>query len=140
MDAVERGESFIVTRDGRSMGQLIPLRRRFISREQFANGSQHAQTPNLEQFRSDSECARRLGQLCAAMLEYGRQSRRRTSDLMIASTATVLEVPLYTTNPDDYLGLEAWVDLRPVKRPKSSWDESLSHYVLHLSHDVCGGS
>ena len=55
MDAVEGGESFIVTRDGRSMGQLIPLRRRFVSREQFAIGSQYAQTPDLEHFRADQE-------------------------------------------------------------------------------------
>jgi prevent-host-death family protein len=37
MDAVERGESFTVTRDGREIGQLVPLRgqRRFVPREEF---------------------------------------------------------------------------------------------------------
>lgn len=38
MDAVERGESFTVTRDGRRIGQLVPLQgsRRFVPREAFA--------------------------------------------------------------------------------------------------------
>ena len=34
MDAVESGQTFTVTRDGRSIGELVPLRqrRRFVSR------------------------------------------------------------------------------------------------------------
>ncbi|MDR0847473.1 MAG: type II toxin-antitoxin system prevent-host-death family antitoxin [Propionibacteriaceae bacterium] len=37
MDAVERGEEFVVTRDGRDVGELIPLRRtqRFVHRADF---------------------------------------------------------------------------------------------------------
>ena len=40
MDSGERGQSFIVTRDGHRIGQLIPLgpRRTFIPREQFVAG------------------------------------------------------------------------------------------------------
>jgi len=53
MDAVERGESFTITRDGRPMGQLIPLRHRFVTREQFASLSQHVATADLERFRAD---------------------------------------------------------------------------------------
>jgi len=53
MDAVERGESFTVTRAGRPMGQLVPLRRQFVSREQFMMGSQHAPKIDYEKFRAD---------------------------------------------------------------------------------------
>jgi len=36
---------------------------------------------------------------------------------MIAATASVNDLPLYTTNPDDFLGLEPWVQVIPVRRP-----------------------
>jgi len=55
MDAVERGESFTITRDGRPMGQLVPLRRRFVAREQFVVSSQQAAAPSLTQFRADQD-------------------------------------------------------------------------------------
>jgi len=65
----------------------------------------------------DSEMARRYGQLCAAVFAHGRTPRRRIADLMIGATASVLGLPLYTTNPDDYAGLDQWVDVRVVTRP-----------------------
>jgi prevent-host-death family protein len=57
MDAVERGQSFIVTRDGHRIGELIPLRhrRRYVSREEFAAASRHAPGINLEAFRADQD-------------------------------------------------------------------------------------
>ena len=57
MDAVERGESFTVTRDGRPMGQLIPLRRRFVSREQFTASSVTAVTVDPDRLRADIDTA-----------------------------------------------------------------------------------
>jgi prevent-host-death family protein len=55
MDAVEHGESFTVTRDGRGIGQLIPLRgpRRFASRAEFAALSRSAPAISLERLRLD---------------------------------------------------------------------------------------
>lgn len=59
MDAVERGDSFAVTRDGHQIGELIPLRRRrrFVSRAEFAHGSQLAPTIDIETFRADQDAA-----------------------------------------------------------------------------------
>ena len=59
MDAVERGQSFTVTRDGHRIGELIPLRhrRRFVSREEFAAMSRNAPTPELDAFRADQDTA-----------------------------------------------------------------------------------
>jgi len=68
----------------------------------------------------DANAARRYGQLSAAVLALGRVPRRRVADLMIAATASVLGLPLYTTNPDDYAGLAQWVDVRAVPRPPSA--------------------
>ena len=52
MDAVERGQAFTVTRDGRRIGELTPLqgRRRFVSREQFAERSRMAPGLDIEAF------------------------------------------------------------------------------------------
>lgn len=59
MDAVERGQSFTVTRGGRDIAELIPLRRRrtFVPREEFAGMSANAPAVDLEPFRRDQEAA-----------------------------------------------------------------------------------
>ena len=59
MDAVERGDSFAVTRDGHQIGELIPLRRgrRFVSRTEFSRGSQLAPLIDAVAFRADQDAA-----------------------------------------------------------------------------------
>ena len=54
----------------------------------------------------DAEAARMFGRVTAAVLAAGRKPRARTPDLMIASVAVANQLPLYTTNPDDFVGLE----------------------------------
>jgi predicted nucleic acid-binding protein len=77
---------------------------------------QHAEA-TFEPVPFDAEAARAFGMVTAAVLAYGRQPRRRLADLMIASTAIVSRVPLYTTNPDDFLGLDHLLTVVPVQRP-----------------------
>jgi prevent-host-death family protein len=59
MDAVEGGQAFTVTRDGREIGELIPIRRRrrFVPREEFAATSRNAPTIDLAAFRADQDVA-----------------------------------------------------------------------------------
>lgn len=59
MDAVERGDSFAVTRGGYQIGELIPLRRRrrFLSRTEFAHGSHLAPLIDVSAFRADQQAA-----------------------------------------------------------------------------------
>lgn len=59
MDAVEHGQAFTVTRDGREIGELIPLRRRrrFVSRADFVAMSQFAPAVDLTTFRADQDRA-----------------------------------------------------------------------------------
>ncbi|GAA3618004.1 hypothetical protein GCM10022223_38400 [Kineosporia mesophila] len=59
MDAVEHGETFIVTRDGHQIGELIPLwrRRRFVSRQEFAAMSRNSPAIDLDAFRADQDAA-----------------------------------------------------------------------------------
>ncbi|MFQ6393409.1 type II toxin-antitoxin system VapC family toxin [Nocardia sp. KC 131] len=65
----------------------------------------------------DVEAARVFGRVSAAVVAIGRKPRRRLADLMIASTAIVEDLPLFTTNPSDYVGLEKLLKVVPVTRP-----------------------
>ncbi|GAA2005085.1 type II toxin-antitoxin system VapC family toxin [Brevibacterium samyangense] len=66
----------------------------------------------------DDRAARLYGRMCALVTAIGRRPRARTADLMIASTAAAEGIPLYTTNPDDFLGVEDLVEVIPVPRPR----------------------
>ncbi|WP_112243271.1 type II toxin-antitoxin system VapC family toxin [Kribbella monticola] len=68
----------------------------------------------------DAEAARMYGRICAAVMAVGRTPRRRAADLMIASIAVAEELPLFTTNPDDFRGLEGLLTVVPVTRPRSA--------------------
>jgi len=65
----------------------------------------------------DTEAARIYGRICAAVVAAGRTPRRRIADLMIASIAVAEDLPLFTTNPDDFKGLESLLTIVPVIRP-----------------------
>jgi predicted nucleic acid-binding protein len=65
----------------------------------------------------DVEAARVYGRVTAAVIAAGRKPRRRIADLMIAATAIAENLPLFTTNPGDYAGLEKLVRIAPVTRP-----------------------
>ena len=54
----------------------------------------------------------------AAVVAAGRKPRRQAVDLMIAATAMAAELPLYTTNPGDFVGLDLLVTVVPVTRPE----------------------
>jgi predicted nucleic acid-binding protein len=68
----------------------------------------------------DAEAARLYGRVCAAVVAVGRKPRRRSLDLMIASIAVAEGLPLYTTNPDDFVGLERLLTVVSVPRPVSA--------------------
>lgn len=63
------------------------------------------------------EAARAYGRICAAVIAAGRKPRRRAVDLMIASVALAEDLPLFTTNPDDFVGLHDLLTIVPVSRP-----------------------
>jgi predicted nucleic acid-binding protein len=65
----------------------------------------------------DVAAARAYGRVVAAVVAAGRKPRRRVADLMIAATAIAEDLPVFTTNPDDYAGLERLVRVIPVTRP-----------------------
>jgi predicted nucleic acid-binding protein len=66
----------------------------------------------------DAEAARAYGRVAAAVIDAGRTPRRRIVDLMIASTAIAAGLPLFTTNPNDFAGLDGLLAIVPVTCPQ----------------------
>jgi predicted nucleic acid-binding protein len=62
----------------------------------------------------DIEAARAYGRVCAAVLQQGRQPRRRFADLLIAATALAEELPLVTRNSKYFDGLEGLITVVEV--------------------------
>lgn len=59
MDALEQGQGYTVTRDGRPVGELVPLRRRrrFVPRSEFAAMSVTAPLVDADRFQADLDAA-----------------------------------------------------------------------------------
>ena len=56
MRGVERGESFIITRNGTPIGRLIPLRRRtFVPRKEALAAFANAPILDADRFRADTD-------------------------------------------------------------------------------------
>lgn len=64
-----------------------------------------------------AEAARAYGRIVAAVAAAGRSPRRRTADQQIAAVALAESLPLFTTNPRDFAGLETLITVVPVVRP-----------------------
>lgn len=61
-----------------------------------------------------TSAARRFGQFVGLVKGIGRNPPPRRQDLMIAATASVNDLPLFTRNPDDFRGLESVLTVVPV--------------------------
>jgi predicted nucleic acid-binding protein len=66
----------------------------------------------------DMEAARIYGRVCAAVIGAGCRPRRRVAALMIAAIAVAEGLSVFTTNPDDFKGLDDLLTVVPVTRPK----------------------
>jgi predicted nucleic acid-binding protein len=68
----------------------------------------------------DVEAARQYGVVATEVISMGRKPRGRIADLMIASIAAANRLPLFTTNPADFQGLESVVTVVPVPIPPTA--------------------
>jgi len=69
----------------------------------------------VEMLPFDERCARAYGTVYATAAARGRKPRgRRAVDLMIAATAIVHELPLYTYNVRDLAGLDGLLEVVDV--------------------------
>ena len=63
----------------------------------------------------DAGVARAYGRVYAEIHALGRKARgRRAVDLLIAATAVSAGLPLYTRNPDDFIGLSDLLEIVPI--------------------------
>jgi len=63
----------------------------------------------------DGDAARAYGRVFAVVTAAGRKGRgARVVDLLIAATALAADLPLYTRNGDDFVGLDGLVDVHVV--------------------------
>lgn len=63
----------------------------------------------------DADASRAYGRVFAAIVDIGRKPRgARSVDLLIAATALAHSMPLYTRNPDDFIGLEQLIDIHEI--------------------------
>jgi predicted nucleic acid-binding protein len=54
----------------------------------------------------DADAARAFGRVAASLRRSGRNASARAYDAMIASIAVANGLPLYTCNPDDFVGID----------------------------------
>jgi predicted nucleic acid-binding protein len=66
----------------------------------------------------DAPAARAFGQVASSLRRSGRKPAARALDALIAATAIANGLPLYTCNPDDFVGISGLV-LRPVPVPEA---------------------
>jgi predicted nucleic acid-binding protein len=63
----------------------------------------------------DGDVARAYGRVYAAVVQVHRKARgARSLDLLIAATALAANLPLYTRNPEDFLGVESLLEIVAV--------------------------
>jgi predicted nucleic acid-binding protein len=65
----------------------------------------------------DIAAARAYARVTAAVRHAGRAPRSRVADQMIAAIAIANDLPLFTTNTSDFVGLEQLLRVVPVLRP-----------------------
>ena len=61
---------------------------------------------DFEPLPFDADAARAFGQVAASLRRAGRKTSARAYDAMIAAIAIANDLPLYTCNPDDFIGIE----------------------------------
>lgn len=63
----------------------------------------------------DVGVARAYGRIVGAVIAAKRKHRgARSLDLLIAATALANNLPLYTRNPSDFIGLESLIEVREI--------------------------
>jgi predicted nucleic acid-binding protein len=67
----------------------------------------------------DEAAARAYARLLARLRHSARPAPARVFDVMVAATAVAAGLPLYTTRPDDYQGMDELV-LHPISRSAST--------------------
>jgi predicted nucleic acid-binding protein len=68
----------------------------------------------IQSISIDPAVARAYGTVAHVVKAIGRQPRARTMDLLIAATALAHNMPVYTRNAGDFVGLRDLIEVRVV--------------------------
>ena len=71
---------------------------------------------DFETIAFDADAARAFGRVAASLRSSGRKPAARAYDALIAASAIAENLPLYTCNPADFIGIEG-LDVRIVPHP-----------------------
>jgi predicted nucleic acid-binding protein len=71
---------------------------------------------DFEPIAFDAPAARAFGRVAASLRRGGRKPAARAFDALIAAIAVANDLPLYTTNPDDYADIDD-LDIVTVEVP-----------------------
>jgi predicted nucleic acid-binding protein len=71
---------------------------------------------DLDALPFDAAAARAFGRVAASLRQSGRKPAARSYDAMIAATALAHALPVYTCNPDDFMGIDG-LDVVAVALP-----------------------
>ena len=74
----------------------------------------HKVSLQFEPLPFDEAASQQYGTMVAHVIAAGRNPRPRRMDLLIAATAGSHRLPLYTRNPNDFIGLEKAVSVIAV--------------------------
>lgn len=75
----------------------------------------------------DQAAARAFGQVAASLRRSGRKTAARAYDAMIAATGLANDLPVYTSNPADFLGIDG-LHVVPVSVPDSVEAPQQAHW------------
>ena len=67
----------------------------------------------------DAQAARAFGRVAASLRRAGRKTAARAYDAMIAATAVANDLPLYTCNRDDFIGIDE-LEMIAIPHPDGS--------------------
>ncbi len=83
----------------------------------------------------DADAARAFGSVAASLRRAGRKTTGRTYDAMIAATAVANDLPVYTSNPTDFSGIDG-LEVIPVPVPDDPPTPSAPTQTTHeTTHD-----
>ena len=68
----------------------------------------------------DAAAARAFGRVASSLRNSGRKRAARAYDALIAAVAVSRELPLYTVNPDDFVGIADLI-VRPIPHPDQTF-------------------
>jgi tRNA(fMet)-specific endonuclease VapC len=72
---------------------------------------------DFEALPFDSAAARAFGRVAASLRRAGRKANARAYDALIAATAIANDLPLYTCNAGDFVGIDE-LDVVDIQLPK----------------------